>query len=81
MTTLKVKQFHLIEDMDIAALTLSVVERVEAFMDKISHVVRIWVRRSNDRRNLAMMSDHLLQDIGMSLYDVHQETGKFFWQK
>ncbi len=81
MTTLKVKQFHLIEDMDIAALTLSVVERVEAFMDKISHVVRIWVRRSNDRRNLAMMSDHLLQDIGMSVYDVHQETGKYFWQK
>ncbi len=67
--------------MDIAALALSVVEHTEAFVDKVNSVVRIWVRRSNDRRSLAMMNDHLLQDIGMSVYDVHQETGKYFWQK
>ena len=81
MSTLKAKQFHLIEDLAIAAATLAVIERVEAIAVKVSGTVQLWVRRSNDRRLLAMMNDHLLTDIGLTRADVVREAGKFFWQK
>ena len=81
MSTLKAKQFHLIEDMDIAALTLAAVERVEAVAVKVQTVVGTWIRRSNERRMLAMMNERLLNDIGLSHYDVQKEVAKFFWQQ
>ena len=81
MSTLKAKQFHLIEDMDIAALTFAAVERTEAFVKSISSTVRTWARRSNDRRMLAMMNHRMLQDIGLTQIEVEREVGKFFWQK
>ena len=81
MSTLKAKQFHLIEDLAIAEATLAVIERVEAIAVKVSGTVKLWVRRSNDRRLLAMMNDHLLTDIGLTRADVVREAGKFFWQK
>ena len=81
MSTLKAKQFHLIEDLAIAAATLAVIERVEAIAAKVSGTVKLWVRRSNDRRLLAMMNDHLLTDIGLTRAEVLREAGKFFWQK
>jgi hypothetical protein len=43
MNTTKAKHFHLIEDMDIAALTFAAVERVEAFASDIKAVVSTWV--------------------------------------
>lgn len=81
MSTLKAKQFHLIEDLAIAAATLAVIERVEAIATKVSGTVRLWVRRSNDRRLLAMMNEHLLTDIGLTRADVARESAKFFWQQ
>ena len=81
MSTLKAKQFHLIEDMDIAALTLAAVERVEAVAVKVQTVVGTWIRRSNERRLLATMNEHMLKDIGLSHYDVQKEVAKFFWQR
>ncbi len=81
MSTLKAKNFHFIEDMDIAALAFAAVERVEALAVNVNNVFDTWVRRSNDRRALAMMSDRMLKDIGLSHYEVEQEIGKFFWQK
>lgn len=81
MSTLRAKQFHLIEDLAIAAATLAVIERVEAIAVKVSGTVNLWVRRSHDRRLLAMMNDHLLTDIGLTRAEVARETAKFFWQK
>lgn len=81
MSTLKAKHFHLIEDMDIAALTFAAVERVEAFAGDIKAVVRTWIRRSNDRRLLAMMNERMLNDIGLSNHEVRAEVAKYFWQK
>ena len=81
MSTIKAKQFHLIEDMDIAALALAAIERVEAGAGKVANVVRTWSRRSADRRMLAIMSPHMMQDIGLTPYDVEKEVAKFFWQK
>ena len=81
MSTLKAKQFHLIEDMDIAALTFAAIERVESIATKVQHTVGTWIRRSNERRALLGMNDHLLQDIGLSPYDVQREASKYFWQQ
>ena len=81
MSTMKAKQFHLIEDMDISALTLAVIDRVEGFTNKVVKMTQMWVRRSNERRMLAQMNEHMLTDIGLTHYDVASETAKYFWQK
>jgi len=47
MSTLKAKHFHLIDDLDIAATTLAMIERVEGFSTKAVDIVRTWVRRSS----------------------------------
>ena len=81
MSTLKAKHFHLIDDLDIAATTLAMIERVEGFSTKAVDIVRTWVRRSNDRRMLVRMSDHVLGDIGLTRFDVNVEANKYFWQQ
>ncbi|MCP4979713.1 MAG: DUF1127 domain-containing protein [Gammaproteobacteria bacterium] len=81
MSTLKAKQLHLIEDLDIAALTLTIIERVENVSKATISMVRTWVRRSNDRRMLAQMSERMLTDIGLTRHDIDVEVGKRFWQK
>ena len=81
MSTLKAKQFHLIEDMDIAALTLAAVERIEVAAVTVKDVFSTWMQRSQERRKLSLMNDHLLDDIGLTRYDVQREVAKYFWQK
>lgn len=81
MTTLKAKHFHLIEDLDIAALTFAAVERIEGFAAKITQGPRLWVRRSQERRLLAQLNLRMLEDIGLTVADVEKEARKFFWQK
>ena len=81
MSTIKAKQFHFIDDMDIAALIFAAVERIEGLAVDFQKTLGAWIRRSNERRMLAMMNDRMLQDIGLSHYDVEKEVTKFFWQK
>ena len=81
MSTLKAKHFHLIEDLDIAALTFAAVERIEGFAATIMRGVKLWVSRSQERRLLAQMSHRMLDDIGLTTADVDREANKFFWQK
>jgi uncharacterized protein YjiS (DUF1127 family) len=81
MTTMKVKHFHLIEDLDIAALTFAAIERIEGFAAAVNQSLRLWVRRSNDRRLLAQMSQRMLDDIGVTAAEVEREASKYFWQK
>ncbi len=80
MSTLKAKHFHLIEDLDIAALTFAAVERIEGFAAKVTRQTRLWLRRSNERHLLARMNDHMLNDIGLTRADVKTEVAKYFWQ-
>ena len=80
MSTLKAKQFHLIDDMDIAATTFAVIERIEGFATQTADIIRTWVRRSNDRRMLVKMNDRMLNDIGLTRFDVKVEADKYFWQ-
>ena len=81
MTTMKAKHFHLVEDLDIAALTFAAVERIEGFAAKVIRGYQLWVRRSNERRLLSQMNEHMLDDIGLTRAQVAQEASKFFWQK
>ena len=81
MSTLKAKHFHLIEDLDIAAATFAAIERVEAVAARVTGTINLWHRRSNDRRQLAMMNERLLNDIGLSRIDLDREIAKYFWQK
>ena len=81
MSTLKAKHFHLIEDLDIAALTFAAVERIEGFAAKITQGPKLWVRRSHERRLLSQMNLHMIEDIGLTIADVDREAGKYFWQK
>jgi uncharacterized protein YjiS (DUF1127 family) len=80
MTT-NTRHFHLIEDLDIAALTFAAVERIEGFAATVQGAIRLWVRRSHERRLLSQMNQHLLDDIGLSIADVERETAKYFWQQ
>lgn len=81
MSTLKAKQFHFVDDMDVAATTLAVIDRVEGLGTRAVNLVRTWARRSNDRRMLGQMNERMLSDIGLTRFDVNLETDKFFWQK
>ena len=40
----------------------------------------IWLERSRQRQHLAMLSDHMLKDIGMTRADVEAEVSKPFWE-
>jgi uncharacterized protein YjiS (DUF1127 family) len=81
MSTLKAKHFHFIDDLDISVMTLAVIERIESFAAKVKLVVMTWIRRSNERRALAMMNQHMLDDIGLTPHDINREVAKYFWQK
>ena len=42
--------------------------------------VKIWNHRVRVRRQLALLDDHLVQDIGWTPSQIRQETQKPFWQ-
>jgi uncharacterized protein YjiS (DUF1127 family) len=39
-----------------------------------------WRRRARSRRELAMLSDRCLRDMGVTRYDVDREARKPFWR-
>ena len=57
--------------------------RPESFLSflksKWATVQFIW-QRSQQRRELSMLNEHLLKDIGVSRYEAHREANKWFWQ-
>ncbi|HJQ59311.1 MAG TPA: DUF1127 domain-containing protein [Vineibacter sp.] len=43
-------------------------------------VVRLWLRRSRERAELARFSERDLRDIGITVSDVQWEINKPFWR-
>lgn len=43
-------------------------------------VLRVWRQRARGRRELFMMNDRELRDIGLRRLDVLRETAKPFWR-
>ena len=46
---------------------------------RVPHIIRQWFMRMESRRELAMLSDYELRDIGLTRNDVDREFMKPFW--
>lgn len=79
MTTMKMH--HIVDDLAISEGVYGLVNRIENAAASVSGMVKVWVARSRDRRQLAGLNDRMLEDIGLNRIDVAVETGKFFWQQ
>ncbi len=79
MTT--VRLHHFIDDNDISSSVYGLVHRIEAAGKKVRVTLSTWASRAEDRRQLGFMSDHLLEDIGLSRAEVAVEVNKYFWQR
>jgi len=53
---------------------------VAANIEDIFALVRVWRERRRARRQLAVMSERELQDIGICRSDIESEIGKPFWR-
>jgi uncharacterized protein YjiS (DUF1127 family) len=79
MTTVRLHQF--VEDNDISSALYSMVQRVEAAAKKVGATLSTWASRIEDRRQLSLMNDRLLADIGLNRAQVLVEVDKYFWQR
>ena len=48
-------------------------------LKRLLKVVKLWVMRSHQRRQLAKLDEVLLKDIGISKVDAEREISKSFW--
>jgi uncharacterized protein YjiS (DUF1127 family) len=51
-----------------------------AVLDRILEAPFVWAERAADRRHLAQLDDHLLNDIGLNRADLDAVTSKPFWR-
>jgi uncharacterized protein YjiS (DUF1127 family) len=79
MTTLRLN--HFIDDIDISSRLYNMVQRIDAATDKARLTFSSWISRMEDRRQLASLSDRMLEDIGLSRVQVSAEVDKYFWQR
>lgn len=64
------------------ALQSAAPKRVATFLAAIRRMPNIawaWIMSIQSRRDLAMLSDHVLHDIGLTRNDVERELMKPFW--
>ena len=80
MTTAKL-QHHFVEANDISVAVYGMVQRIEAAANQVRGALSTWVSRVGERRQLGMLSDHLLEDIGLTRAEVSVEVDKYFWQR
>ena len=78
MTTMKMH--HIVDDLAISEGAYSLVSRIENAANEVSKILNVWAARSRDRRQLASLSERMLDDIGLNRAQVAAETEKFFWQ-
>jgi len=45
-----------------------------------ARTIEIWLTRYQERQDLSLLSDHLLEDIGISREDAFWKAGKPFWR-
>jgi len=94
MTTVRLHQF--VEDNDISSAVYCMVQRIEVAAKKVTMTLSTWGSRIEDRRQLSLMNDRLLTDIGRQLSlmndrlltdigltraQVSVEVDKYFWQR
>ncbi len=52
----------------------------KTFWQRVASTLRLWEERYRQRRQLAGLSDHLLEDFGVTRAEARAETAKWFWQ-
>ena len=52
----------------------------EAWLGRAYEQFLVWLERSRQRQHLAMLSDHMLKDVGLTRADVEAEVSKPFWE-
>lgn len=55
--------------------------RALAALCRLLDVLLLWQERHRERRNLAMLGEHMLKDIGVSRADIELEMSKKFWRR
>jgi uncharacterized protein YjiS (DUF1127 family) len=50
------------------------------WLSHLSALFAEWQRRARGRRELAVLCDRCLRDMGVTRYDVNQEVRKPFWR-
>jgi len=78
MTSLRTRNFE--DELVISTALYGFVHSIEAAVVKVQKILATWASRAEDRRQLALMSDRMLMDIGLNRIDIAAETDKYFWQ-
>ena len=79
MTTLQITNW--VDDQRVSTAVYNAIQNVEGAYNAVTGTIGTWVLRSRERSHLAMMSDRMLSDIGISRVEARNEAEKFFWQK
>ena len=58
----------------------NLIYKLVCLVEKVSENVQLWNERIKTRRQLATLSDSILEDIGLSRSEAEREASKFFWQ-
>jgi uncharacterized protein YjiS (DUF1127 family) len=64
----------------INGLTRGVGHEIAAVLDRLFEAPFLWAERAAERRHLAQLDDHLLNDIGLNRADVEAVSTKPFWR-
>jgi uncharacterized protein YjiS (DUF1127 family) len=65
---------------DVPARRLYSVTMLFATVQRVLHVLSAWEKRAAGRRELSMLDDHVLRDIGLTRADVGRELMKPIWR-
>ena len=78
MTTVRLHNFR--DGIEVSAAVYGIVHHIEAAVIKLQKTLSTWASRAEDRRQLSVMSDRMLKDIGLTRVEVEYEVNKHFWQ-
>ncbi|MEL6963455.1 MAG: DUF1127 domain-containing protein [Pseudomonadota bacterium] len=59
---------------------LTIRSTVGSALRQVAALLRVWQRRIEQRRQLGLLNDRMLTDIGVEPLEVAQEVEKPFWQ-
>ncbi len=55
--------------------------RLSTFTRTVKCTLALWRERSASRQQLSRLDDRMLNDIGLSYHEVHEEVSKPFWSE
>lgn len=47
---------------------------------RVGGTLHTWMERYRQRRAMAMLSDHMLKDLGLTRHEIWRESDKQFWK-